>query len=125
MKLLLDTHVLLWWLADSQELATDAHRAIADGRNTVFLSAASIWEMVIKRSLGKLDLPDDFEQVVMAEPMRRLDISIEHALAVAQLADIHRDPFDRILLAQCLVEKLTLVTRDSRLSHYGVDILQA
>jgi PIN domain nuclease of toxin-antitoxin system len=125
MNLLLDSHALLWWLLDDPELATKAREAIGDGDNLVFVSAASIWELRIKQALGKLDLPEDFREVLATQSFLSLDVSAEHALAVGDLPAIHRDPFDRMLIAQAKLERLTLVTRDSRLKGYGVPLLGA
>ena len=123
MKLLLDTHVILWWLADDPALKPDARSAISETSNLVHVSAVSLWEIVIKRSLGKLRLPDDWADVLMREPFRQLSINCRHALAVGELPAIHKDPFDRLLVAQCLAEELTLVTHDATLRRYDVPIL--
>jgi len=123
MKLLLDTHVILWWLADDPALKSDARSAISDTSNLVHVSAVSLWEIVIKRGLGKLRLPDDWADVLMREPFRQLSIDCRHALMVGGLPAIHKDPFDRLLLAQCLDEELTLVTHDATLQRYNVPVL--
>ena len=125
MRFLLDTWVLLWWLDDSPVLSAEARGCISDGRNTVYVSAISIWEIVIKHALGKLEIPPNFREVVLAEPFQFLSVSAEHAFAVGELPDHHRDPFDRMLVAQCRVEGTTLVTRDADLRRYGVSILNA
>ncbi len=125
MNLLLDTHVLLWWLDDNPTLAAPAREAMADGRNPVFVSAATIWEITIKRALGKLDLPDEFRGILAKEPFRRLDVTADHAFQVGDLPLHHRDPFDRMLVAQCQVEGLTLVTRDPRMKRYDIPVLDA
>lgn len=124
MRLLLDTHALLWWLAD-EDLTTQARDAIADPANLVVVSAASAWEISIKRALGKLAAPDDLEQQVQEGGFSPLPISIAHALAAGQLARHHEDPFDRMLIAQALAEGLTIVTRDKRFNDYGVPLLSA
>jgi len=123
-RLLLDTHALLWWLAD-EDLTTQARDAIADPANLVVVSAASAWEISIKRALGKLAAPDDLEQQVQEGGFSPLPISIAHALAAGQLARHHEDPFDRMLIAQALAEGLTIVTRDKRFNDYGVPLLSA
>jgi PIN domain nuclease of toxin-antitoxin system len=125
MRLLLDTHVVLWWLADAAELSREAHAAIAAPDNLVHVSAISLWEIVLKRSLGKLSMPDDWAQALERESFRRLPVTWEHALKVGALPDLHRDPFDRLLLAQALAENLTLVTSDDTLLRYNVPILRA
>ena len=123
--LLLDTHVVLWWLDDPELIAAPAREAIADGENDVFVSAASAWEVAIKTALGKLRAPEDLEAALEAAGFAALPITARHALSVRDLPDVHQDPFDRILAAQARVEGLTLVTRDSRLGQYGVGVLTA
>ena len=123
MKLLLDTHVLLWWLDDNRTLAEGARKQIADGSNQVLISAASIWEIIIKRSLNKLVLPGDFCKQL--DPFQNLDVTHAHAFAVGDLPAHHKDPFDRLLIAQCIVEGLVLVTRDTNIKRYDVPILDA
>lgn len=124
MRLLLDTHALLWWLAD-EGLTTDARDAIADPANLVMVSAASAWEISIKKALGKLAAPDDLEHQVQAGGFAPLPISIGHGIAAGQLARRHEDPFDRMLIAQAFAEGLTIVTRDKRFDDYGVALLPA
>ncbi|MBT8366259.1 MAG: type II toxin-antitoxin system VapC family toxin, partial [Deltaproteobacteria bacterium] len=113
MNLLLDTHVLLWWLDANPTLSEKAKSAIADGNNLVFLSAAVIWEIRIKQALGKLEIPSSFRQVLDRQPFEMLAINAEHAHTVGDLPTHHRDPFDRMLIAQVKVERLTMVTRDT------------
>ena len=123
--LLLDTHVLLWWLDDPAALEAPARRLIADPRNRVFVSAAVAWEITIKRQLGKLEAPDDLEIALEEERFQHLPITVRHALAVAELPAIHGDPFDRIQIAQALLEGLTIVTRDATIPSYEVPSLRA
>ncbi len=125
MNLLLDTHVLLWWLDDDPAMASEAREAIADGGNLVFVSAATVWEIVIKKALGKLDVPDEFQDVLARQPFRLLDITADHAFQIGSLPMLHRDPFDRMLVAQCQVEGLRLVTRDPDIKLYEVPVLEA
>lgn len=124
MRLLLDTHALLWWLAD-EGLTPQARAAIADPANVVAVSAASAWEISIKKALGKLAAPDDLEQQVQAGGFLALPISIAHAVAAGDLARHHDDPFDRMLIAQAYLEGLAIVTRDKRFHDYGVALLPA
>jgi len=124
-SLLLDTSVLLWWLDGGGRLSPAARAAIADGRRAVSVSCVSIWEIVIKQALGKIEVPPEFQLVVADEGFRRLPISPEHAFAVAELPDHHRDPFDRMLVAQCRLEGLTLVTADARIKRYDVPVIDA
>ena len=123
--LLLDTHVLLWWLDDPAALEAPARRLIADPRNRVFVSAAVAWEITIKRQLGKLEAPDDLEIALEEERFQHLPITVRHALAMAELPAIHGDPFDRIQIAQALLEGLTIVTRDATIPSYDVPSLRA
>ena len=125
MKLLLDTHVLLWWLADDPCLSREASRAISEPENIVVVSAVSIWEIVIKKGLGKLEIADEWYSAVADEPFRQLPVTWEHSRKVDDLPDIHRDPFDRMLVAQAMVEGLLLVTRDEDVLRYDVSILEA
>jgi PIN domain nuclease of toxin-antitoxin system len=123
-RLLLDTHVLLWWLADDPSLPAAARGAIAD-EPEVFVSAASAWEIAIKRALGKLDAPDDLEGAVGASGFLQLPVKFDHAATAGVLPRHHEDPFDRMLVAQARCESLTLVTADKRLSRYPISVLQA
>jgi PIN domain nuclease of toxin-antitoxin system len=123
MKLLLDTHVILWWLADDSALKPDVRTAISDTSNLVYISAVSLWEIVIKQGLGKLQLPEDWADTLIREPFGQLSINFKHALTLGELPAIHKDPFDRLLVAQCLAEDLTLVTHDATLQRYEVPIL--
>ncbi|MCY4372278.1 MAG: type II toxin-antitoxin system VapC family toxin [Spirochaetaceae bacterium] len=123
--LLLDTHVLLWWLDDPSMIAAPARELIADPRRRVFVSAAAAWEITIKRQLGKLDAPDDLEDALERERFQHLPIAMRHALAMAKLPPIHADPFDRIQIAQARLEGLTIVTRDGRIPRYEVPCLRA
>ena len=119
-KLLLDTHVFLWWRSNDQLLQGAAKSAIAD---VVFVSAATAWEAGIKASLGRLDLPDTVESGVEDSGFEKLQISFSHAEAAAALPPHHGDPFDRMLVAQAVSEGLALVTRDRKLEAYEVPIL--
>jgi PIN domain nuclease of toxin-antitoxin system len=122
---LLDTHVVLWWLSDPGRLSEAARAAIADGTNRVYVSAAAAWEMAIKKSLGRLDIPGNLAEALADDDIAVLDVSLDHALAVADLPMIHQDPFDRMQIVQAHHENLTLVTRDQRILRYGVSYLPA
>lgn len=121
----LDTHAFLWWLDDPMLLSEAARQVIGDGKQTVYVSAAVVWEIVIKRSLGKLDAPDDIEAAMAANRFLPLPVTVPHALAVGSLPDLHRDPFDRLLIAQARHEGLKLVTRDPQIARYGVPLILA
>jgi PIN domain nuclease of toxin-antitoxin system len=121
-NVLLDTNALLWWLA-GENLRTEALTAVQAAENLVVVSAASIWEMAIKRSLGRLSTPDDVAEVIAASGFEPLDISFEHAETAGSLPPHHSDPFDRMLVAQALVEGLTVVTRDAAFDAYDIDVL--
>lgn len=125
MKLLLDTHALLWWLADDPMLSREARASIADPTSPVFVSAATAWEMAIKTALGKLDAPDDLNDALAASRFQELPITIEHALLAGKLPQHHRDPFDRMLIAQARLEGLTVVTRDAVFGAYEIELLPA
>lgn len=119
MKFLLDTHLLLWWLSDSPLLPAQARQLIGDPNNAIFVSAVSLWEIWLKSSIGKLRVPADFARKLAAEPFGDLPLRAEHTPAVASLAWHHRDPFDRMLIAQASSEKLVLLTADRALGAYG------
>lgn len=124
MKLLLDTHIFLWWVNDAAELSETARVAISDPGNTCYLSMASCWEMSIKSSLGKLKLKKTVERFVSEQMQQNgflmLNIELRHIGKVETLEFHHRDPFDRLLLMQARTEKMTLVTADSALLDYGI-----
>ncbi len=120
--LLLDTHAFLWWREDSPRIPERARAAIA-AADLVFVSAASAWEAAIKIELGRLRLPEPFESGVVDSGFERLPIGFAHAEEAGRLAPHHRDPFDRMLVAQARVERLRLVTHDRRLEPYDAPIL--
>lgn len=124
MRLILDTHIWLWWTTADSKLSPAAKAAIADPGNEVYFSAASAWEIAIKSALGKLVLPSEPETYVVsrlaAQHFHVLDVKVAHALAVVRLPPHHRDPFDRLLIAQSEVERMTIVSADPLFSRYGV-----
>lgn len=122
MKLLLDTHVFLWWRAEPRRIDRKVERAISRAR-LVYVSAASAWEAAIKAQLGKLRFPGRFVEAVDQSEFTRLDITFAHAEAVRDLPPHHPDPFDRLLVAQAAVEGLTLVTADRQFEPYRVPVL--
>jgi PIN domain nuclease of toxin-antitoxin system len=123
-RLLLDTHVFLWWRANDRRLVLPVRDAIATA-DSVFVSAASAWEAAIKISLGRLSIPGTMESGVEESGFEKLPILFSHAEAAGALPAHHQDPFDRMLIAQALVEKLTLVSRDRRMAQYDVPIIWA
>ena len=123
MKLLLDTHAALWWLGGDERLGAEAARQIADETNQVLLSAAVVWEVSIKRSLGKLEAPDHFAAVMLGAGAQPIAVTVEHAAAVEDLPWHHRDPFDRLLVAQAAVERAALISSDDALRPYGLALI--
>jgi PIN domain nuclease of toxin-antitoxin system len=124
-RLLLDTHVLLWWLSDDPQLGQSARQAIADPRNDVYISAASTWEISIKRSLGKLSAPEDMDSIIDNEGFDKLPISLFHGDQAGMLPGHHKDPFDRMLVAQAQSEGLVVVTNDEKITRYGIRVMDA
>ena len=124
MRLLLDTHTLLWWLIDDPALPVSARRLIARESNTIFVSAASGWEIATKFRLGRLpsaaNLVEDFENFLAGERFETLPILLAHAVRAGLLPGPHKDPFDRMLIAQALAENLPIISNDSALDNYHV-----
>ena len=122
MRLLLDTHVLLWWLEGSSRLPGPAKKLIVTA-GSVFVSAATAWEIAIQQTIGKLKTPGDLEAALAASRFEPLGITVGHALSAGALPRHHDDPFDRMLLAQARLEGLRLLTHDERLAAYGPEVL--
>jgi PIN domain nuclease of toxin-antitoxin system len=125
LNLLLDTHAMLWAVAEPETLSDSARESITSGENTVRFSVGSIWEIAIKSAAGRLEVPGDLVGQLRARRYASLDITTEHALAAGFLPRHHGDPFDRMLIAQAQLEKLTIVTRDPRFALYEVEVLAA
>jgi PIN domain nuclease of toxin-antitoxin system len=121
LNLLLDTNVLLWWFADSPRLSDEA-RDMIKASQVVYVSAATTWEIEIKRALGKLKAPTDLDQALSASRFAPLAITVAHSIAAGKLPRHHDDPFDRMLVAQATSECLQLITSDQRLVDYGASI---
>ncbi len=125
MRLLLDTHVFLWWIGDSDKLSQPAREVLADSANDAFLSTASAWEMAIKIRIGKLSLSEDLDRFLPAQlgrnAIRVIPIGLSHAMHVRRLPLHHRDPFDRMLVAQAQLEEMTLLTADRWIRRYDVE----
>jgi PIN domain nuclease of toxin-antitoxin system len=122
-NVLIDTHILLWWLADDRALPDVARTVIADPATTVVVSAATVWEIAIKQAAGRLDAPDDLMPTLDDNDFDTLPMTASHAFDAARLPLHHTDPFDRMLIAQATAENLTLVTADRRFTHYDVPML--
>ena len=124
MRLLLDTHAFLWFVAGDARLSPGARRRIADSRHDKHLSVASLWEIAIKKSIGKLELEVSLDELVddgaVDNGILLLDIERKHALGVAELAFHHRDPFDRLLVSQAMSEQMAIVSRDTTFDAYPV-----
>jgi PIN domain nuclease of toxin-antitoxin system len=127
MKVLLDTHAFLWLITDEDRLSENARQTFLNTENSLFFSAASLWEICIKKSLGKLSLKDGWFQTIQKEmeinTIQWLPIETTHCAEVTELPFHHRDPFDRMLIAQAIVEELKLLSRDSRLSDYAIELI--
>ncbi len=121
-RCLLDTHTLLWWLAGAPQLGERCIEIIGDSRNEVFVSAATTWEISIKMALGELVAPEDMDAVVEDEGFSKLPISLYHGQLAGQLPDIHRDPFDRMLIAQAQSDGLLLITADHVIPQYKLRV---
>jgi PIN domain nuclease of toxin-antitoxin system len=126
-RALLDTHTFLWWITDDQRLSLRAREIIADGRNDLLFSAASGWEIAIKAGLGRLEVPDNLDRFMTEQLSRNaiqvLPVYLSHALRVYTLPDYHRDPFDRLLVSQAVLEKLALLSADPQIARYPVDLV--
>jgi PIN domain nuclease of toxin-antitoxin system len=123
LKLLLDTHAALWFLSDDERMGAGAQRHLTDEANLVLLSAAVVWEIAIKRSSGKLVVSDEYLSLLLGSGVQPLAVSIDHAVAVENLPWHHRDPFDRMLVAQASIEGAAIVSRDDALRPYGVTLV--
>lgn len=125
MRLLLDTHLLLWAAASSKRLSPEARKILEDGTNEAYYSAASVWEIAIKSSIARKDFRIDLDALRSALPKMQLvelPITASHAAGVTRLPPIHRDSFDRLLVAQSMAEPLTLLTNDALLAEYGPSV---
>ena len=127
MRALLDTHAFLWWISDDRRLSERAREIIADGRNELNFSAASGWEISIKAGLGRLEVPEDLQRFISDQlsrnTIRALPIYLSHALHTRTLPGYHRDPFDRILISQALLEEMPLLSADPQISRYPVEVV--
>lgn len=125
MDILIDTHVLLWWLADDPRLSDKARELIADPTNAIAVSAATAWEIAIEQTLGKLLFDGDLEHAVSEQGFQMLPVTLAHAAGVRHLPGIHRDPFDRMLVAQARADNLALLSADPVIASYPVNVITA
>jgi len=125
MEYLLDTHVVLWWLTEPKKISAKAHKLISNRKNEVYVSSVSLWEMAIKKEIGRLTLPLNLLSVLAAETFQILPLKGEEALGVIDLPNLHPDPFDRILIAQAKFNDLVLITRDQKMLGYPIVTLKA
>jgi PIN domain nuclease of toxin-antitoxin system len=127
MKALLDTHAFLWWITDDPKLSPVVREILGDENNEMFVSAATGWEIAIKAQLGKLQLPDEPRGFILEQlrinGFQNLPIQMTHALHVLNLPIYHRDPFDRILIAQAQVEGIPILTNDPQIAQYRVEVI--
>lgn len=128
MKALLDTHTFLWWITDSSQLSQHAREIISNRTNNLYLSAASGWEIVIKASLGKIKLPQDdilpfITEQLTVNAITPLSVQMNHACQVIYLPLYHRDPFDRLIIAQAQLENMPIITADNEIANYDVEII--
>jgi PIN domain nuclease of toxin-antitoxin system len=124
-RLLIDTHVFLWWLGDDPQLGPRARDLIANAENQVFVSAATAWEISIRKSIGEIDAPDDLDAIAEQEGFDKLPISFFHGERAGDLSQHDYDPFDRMLVAQSQAEGLDFITADSAISQYAVKTISA
>jgi PIN domain nuclease of toxin-antitoxin system len=125
LQYLLDTHTLLWWLNNNQTLKESARQIISNSENAIFVSAVTAWEISIKKALGKSDAPNDLEDALKVNNFSHLPITIKDGLSIGALPLYHRDPFDRMLIAQALNRDLIIISRDSLFSQYQVKLILA
>ena len=125
MNLLIDTHILLWWLGQQEKLSENIIRTIENTRNNVFISSAAIWEIVIKKQIGELQAPDNLLEVLNENSFTPLSITIDHVLTMEQLPNIHSDPFDRIQIAQVIHDQMIFITMDHTIWKYNVNIFES
>tara|TARA_Y100001963_G_scaffold114252_1_gene158395 strand:+ start:672 stop:1058 length:387 start_codon:yes stop_codon:yes gene_type:complete len=124
-RILLDTHVLIWWMSGDEQLGLNAQKHISNTENSIYVSSASVWEMSIKQQLGKLSVPDAIESLVEELGFSALPISLFHGQQAGRLPTHHHDPFDRMLIAQAQAEGLQILTKNEHFPAYGVRLINA
>ncbi|MEA2680865.1 MAG: hypothetical protein QOK03_2587 [Candidatus Binataceae bacterium] len=126
MRALLDTHAFLWWINDDARLSDRCRAIISSGANEILFSAVSAWEIAVKAGIGRLTIPGDLETYTLAQVSRNrfevLSISLSHALRASRLPPHHKDPFDRMLIAQAQVERVTILTGDAQIARYPIRV---
>jgi PIN domain nuclease of toxin-antitoxin system len=126
MRVLIDTHILLWWLEDSKKLSSEVREVFLDGGSEIFVSVVSLWEIMIKKQLGKITFPhDDLALMIKEEGLVELQLQARHIGFLQKIPPIHSDPFDRMLIAQSKAEKLTFITHDKTIWQYDAKIMRA
>ena len=120
-RVLLDTHIFIWWLTDDEKLAKKQKRTIQNSSNVIIVSAVTAWEIAIKRAAGKIDFPVEIEELIVNEGFEPLPISVKHGELAGNLPPIHADPFDRMLVAQAMIEELVIMTVDRRIPKYEIN----
>jgi PIN domain nuclease of toxin-antitoxin system len=126
MKYLIDTQILIWMIIDIQKIPDNINKIIKDSRNEIFVSSVSIWEIAIKKSIGKLTFPFELKkirEVIKNMNINILDINTEHLINVAELPFHHKDPFDRLIISQAMIEKLPIISRDNNFPLYNIKII--
>lgn len=125
MSYLLDTHTFIWWIEDNVNLSYQSKQIISNPNNLIFISAVNTWEITIKKSLGKLSVPGNLEEIIYQCGFDILPITIKHTLSIENLDKYHDDPFDRLLISQAMIENLTIITRDEKIIKYKVPYILA
>ncbi|MEX1046211.1 MAG: type II toxin-antitoxin system VapC family toxin [Actinomycetota bacterium] len=127
MRVLLDTHAFIWWIGDDAKLSPDARQLVSDGSNEVFFSAVSAWEILLKKGLERVEIPEPLEPFitsqVLANAFQVLPINLRHVFALSALPDVHQDPFDRMLVSQAVADDLTILSADRHFQAYPVDVV--
>lgn len=125
MSYLLDTHTFIWWLEDNSTLSKESRKIIEDSNNIIYVSSVNTWEIFIKKSLGKLKIPNNLEETILHSGFDHLPITIKHTIFLDNLEKYHDDPFDRLLISQVIIENLTLITRDKEIIKYKIPYILA
>jgi len=125
MQYLLDTHIILWWLTEPEKISPKARKTISDKNNIIYTSSVSYWEMAIKKSIGRLTLPNNIIEILLSEGFKMLPLTPEESLSVADLPLLHQDPFDRMLVMQAKLHDLVLITNDKRIMDYPLITVKA